>query len=173
MKFLFPQCYFSCVNLITLQKWSPFKTVTFENCYQGIFFSSVRNHGETHLSHLTSQQAIALGTFPAFTSSLDVPKSKSPILFTCGWLVKRLSQLRIPQKSQHYPNKLQKKEPPVRFYWCVHQNLPLSLHINRDGSISASKISKNSKNNRIYFMLFSCFIFFLLVLYWCWFNELH
>jgi len=134
--FFFFQCCFSCVNLIALKKWSPFKTVTFENCYQGIFFSSVRNHAETHLSHLISQQAIALGMYPAFKSSLDVIKLKSIILFTCGRLIKWLSQLRIQQKSQHYINELQEKEPLVILYWsklsiCLCP-ITYKLHINME-----------------------------------------
>lgn len=46
---------------------------------------------------------------------------KSPILFTCGWLVKRLSQLRIPEKSQHYPNS-ERERAPAEIFWHVHQN---------------------------------------------------
>lgn len=117
MKFFSPKCYFSRVDLITLKKWSLFKTVTFENCHQGIsffFFSVLSEIMPRHIWVISPLNRPSLLVLTPPSRPLWTFPSRKKSLFTCGWLVKRLSQLRIPEKSQHYP-KVKEKEPLLRF----------------------------------------------------------
>lgn len=142
--------------------------IAFQNCYQGIFFSSVRNHAETYSSHLSSQQPIALGTYPAFTSSFGSQKVPS-YSHAVGWLNDWVSwgshknhstiQINCKRKSPRWDF----IDVSIKIVIFAFISLHIKLHINRDGSLSASIQNLFPKITES----ISCYFHVSFYFYWC------